>query len=239
MPVGTGRPDERAAVERILVAGATGKTGRRAIAHLAGSDPTVRAMTRSDPRADRLREHGADEVVIGDLLDPTDAERAVDDVDAVLTCVGSTPLQVHLADEHVDGLGNRHLIEASAAADVGAFVMQSSLGAGEEPSSFQGRFFRLIVGPVVAAKSEAEQSLREADLRHTIFRPGLLFSYGPGGASVAEAGAGLWGAVTRGYVAKLMTAAPFTPAAADTTFEVAGNPLQRDAGRDIEWRFQE
>lgn len=237
MSGGNGTGERPGDGDRILVAGATGKTGRRAIDHLAGRSVTVRAMTRAETNAPRLRERGADEVVVGDLLDPADAERAVAGVDAVLTCVGSTPLQVYLADDHVDGRGNRNLVAAADAGDPETFVMLSSLGTNPDPSSWQGRFFRLVVGPVVAAKAETERALRAADLRHTVFRPGLLLSYGPGGASIADAGAGLWGAVTRGYLAKLLAAATVTPAAADRTFEVAGNPLQRNAGLAIDWQL--
>lgn len=224
-------------VERLLVAGATGKTGRRVLGHLDGRPVAVRGLTRSATGAKRLRNRGADEVVVGDLFDPDDAARAVDGVDAVVSAVGSTPLAVHLADEHVDGKGNRNLLAAAEAADVSTFVMLSSLGTGDEPSSLQGRFFRRIVGPVVEAKAGAERAIRESALRHTIFRPGLLLSYGPSGSTVADVGAGLWGAVTRGTVARLLASAPFTPAAADRTFEVAGNPLQRDRGIAIDWRL--
>lgn len=229
--------EDNSAIETVLVAGATGKTGRRVLAHLADRRITVRALTRSAEKATILRQRGADEVAVGDLLDPADATEAVAGVDAVLTCVGSTPLAVYRADQHVDGRGNRNLLQAAEAADVSTFVMLSSLGTGETPSSWQARFFRRVVGPVVAAKAEAERAIRESSLRHTILRPALLLSYGPGGARVAESGTGLWGYVTRGHVARLLAAAPFMPAAADRTLEVARNPLQRGRGLAIDWQL--
>jgi uncharacterized protein YbjT (DUF2867 family) len=224
-------------IDRVLVAGATGKTGRRVLAQLADAPVTVRAMTRSQDRVDWLAARGADEVTVGDLLDPAHVRTAVTDVDAVLTCVGSTPLQVWTADEHVDGRGNTNLVEAAAAADVSTVVMLSSLGACGDRGSSQARFFRTVVGPVVAAKSDAERAIRQSGLRYTILRPGLLLSRGPDGATVAEAGTGLWGAVTRGSVARLIAASPFTPAAADRTLEVAGNPFQRAPGLAIDWHL--
>lgn len=224
-------------VDRVLVAGATGRTGRRVVSDLVDRPVTVRGLTRSQGAAARLRRRGADEVAVGDLLDPADAAAAVADVDAVLTCVGSTPLEVYRADEHVDGRGNRNLLGAAVDGDVSAFVMLSSLGTGTEPSSLQARLFRRAVGPVVAAKAETERALRDAPIRHTILRPGLLLSYGPAGARVAEAEAGLWGAVTRGTIAGLVAAAPFTTAAGNRTFEVAWNPLQRDLGLAIDWQL--
>ena len=120
-------------IERILVAGATGKTGRDVLRHLAEAeadadvDLTVRGLTRSPDSEQTLRERGADEVVVGDLMDPGDARRAVDGIDAVLSCVGSTPLQVHLADRHVDGAGNVNLVNAA----VEAGISGAALDAGE------------------------------------------------------------------------------------------------------------
>lgn len=223
-------------VERILLAGASGKTGRRVLGRFADADVAVRALTRSVEKRRTLERAGADEVVVGDLQNAADARRAVDGVDAVLTCVGSTPLQVHLADDHVDGTGNVNLVEAAVDEDVTAFVMLSSLGVDGDRNSWMARFFRTIIGPVIEAKTRAERAIRESGMRYTVFRPGLLVSYGPGVSRVAEAGTGLWGAVTRGEVARLIAAAPFTPAAANRTFEVAANPVQRGQGTSVEWR---
>lgn len=223
-------------VDRVLVAGASGKTGRRVLSRFAHSDVTVRAITRSEEKRARLAKTGGDEVIVGDLRNANDAERAVEDVDAVITCVGSTPFQVYLADEHVDGTGNVNLVEAAVAEGVDSFVMQSSLGVDGDRNSWMARFFRTVVGPVVAAKTRAERAIRESGLRYTIFRPGLLLSYGPLAGRVAEAGTGLWGVVTRGEVARLMAAALFTTAAADRVFELAANPLQRGVGVPIDWR---
>ena len=223
-------------VERLLLAGASGKTGRRVLRRFEPTDVTVRALTRSAEKRDPLRRAGADEVVVGDLKNSIDAQRAVERVDAVLTCVGSTPLQVYLADEHVDGTGNVNLVEAAAAEGVETFVMQSSLGVDGDRGSWMARFFQTTVGPVVAAKTTAERAILESGLRYTIVRPGLLLSYGPGVSRVADAGAGLWGAVTRGEIARLMAAAPFTPDAANRTFEVAANPFQRGQGLAVDWR---
>jgi len=221
-------------VDRVFVAGGSGKTGRRVLRQFARSDVVVRTLTRSPEKRDPLAEAGADEVLVGDLRE--DAERAVADVDAVFSCVGSTPLQVHLADEHVVGDGNVAVIQAAVAADVDALVMLSSLGVDGDRGSWMARLFRSIIGPVVDAKTRAEQTLRESGLRYTIFRPGVLVSHGPGVGRVAEAGTGLRGAVTRGEVARLMAAAPFTSEAANRTFEVAANPLERGRGLDIHWQ---
>jgi len=222
-------------IDGVLIAGATGKTGSRLLGHLAGTDLTVRALTRSDEKEAMLHRRGADEVLVGDLLDPADADRAVEGVNAVCTCVGSTPLQVHLADRHVDGTGNCNLVDAAVDAGIETFVMQSSLGVDDDRGSWMARLFRRIVGPVTEGKTRTETRLRESPLRHTIFRPGVLLSYGPSVSHVADAGTGLWGVVTRGEVARLMAAALVTPAAAHRTLEVAYSPTQRGSGLDLDW----
>jgi len=223
---------------RVLVAGASGNTGREVLSFLDERSPTVRALTRSPGKRDRLRRLGADEVVVGDLLDPEAAAEAVQDVDAVVSAVGSSPRTVLTADEFVDGAGNRNLISAAADAGVTALVMESALGVGDEPASPLAAAFDLFIGPVQRAKADAEAALREASLRHTVLRPGVL-APGPraGTVQVADPGARLWGAVARADVARLLAAAPFTPAVADRTLEVVANPLLKRRSEAVDWRF--
>ena len=222
---------------RILVAGASGDTGREVLSFLDGRPPTVRTLTRSPEKRDRLRRLGADEVVVGDLFDPGDAAEAVAGVDAVVSAVGSTPKAVLTAEEFVDGAGNRNLIAAAADAGATAFVMESALGVGDEPASPLAAAFDVFIGPVQCAKAGAEAALRGAPLRHTVLRPGVL-TPGPraGTVQVADPGARLWGAVPRADVARLLAAAPFTPAVADRTLEVVANPLLKRRSEAVDWR---
>lgn len=235
-------------METVLLAGASGGTGRETLARLADTGHRVRALTRSDAKAGRLEQAGADEVVVGDLLDRTDAEHAVEGADAVVTCVGSTPVEVLRrasgGGELVDGEGNANLVEAAARAGVERFVMQSSLGVGDDRASLMAWSFRLLVGPAVRAKTRAERALRESGLTYTVLRPGVLTDRGATGAvQVADAPAGLWGVVSRADVARLLVAALHTPDAADRTLEVVWNPLLSDRattdGADIDWQHPE
>jgi len=66
----------------ILVSGATGYTGRKAVQLLLEKDIPVRALVRTDDeRAQALRDSGA-EVVIGDLLDLNAVRAALEGIDA-------------------------------------------------------------------------------------------------------------------------------------------------------------
>lgn len=222
------------AIERVLLAGASGRTGQQALHLLSQTSIEVTAMTRSEATADRLRHQGATEVVVGDLMNRDDAGTAVEGVDAVITAVGSSPLHSVTGDEFVDGTGNINLVEAAGNASVETIVMVSSLGVGGDRNSWLARSFRLAIRPVVEAKTRAEAAIRESGLRYTIFRPGVLTRWGPGSTRVADAGAGLWGAVPRTALAQVLVAAPFTPAAADRTLEVVANPLLSQQA-DIDW----
>ena len=220
----------------VFVAGASGGTGREVLRSLGGREPTVRALTRSAGKRERLRAVGADEVVVEDLLDPADLGAALEGVDVVLSAVGSGVTEVFSSGPFVDGAGNVALLEAAVEAGVDAFVMESALGVGDEPASAMATAFDLLIGPIQRAKADAEAAIREAPVRHTILRPGVL----TGGArtddvTVADPGAKLWGFVPRADVARLMAAAPATPAAADHTLEVVATPSFRDRGLGVDW----
>ncbi|PSP99104.1 3-beta hydroxysteroid dehydrogenase [Halobacteriales archaeon QS_1_68_44] len=228
-------PDD---VDVVFVAGASGGTGREVLRLLGGREPTVRALTRSAGKRERLEAAGADEVVVDDLLDPTDLAGALESVDVVLSAVGSGVAEVWSSGAYVDGAGNLALLEAAVEAGVDAFVMESALGVGDDPASALATAFDLFIGPVQRAKAEAEAAVRAAPVRHTVLRPGALTG-GPrtDDVTVAEPGARLWGLVSRADVARLMVAAPTTPDAADRTFEVVATPSLRDRAVDVEWRL--
>jgi uncharacterized protein YbjT (DUF2867 family) len=224
---------------RVLLAGASGNTGKNVLNCLQKSNLTVRALTSSSEKVDQLRQQGADEVVICDLMDGTNVGDAVEDVNIIITAVGSRPKEVLSDSEFVDGIGNINLVKAAVDADVETVVMESSLGVDGDRASFMARTAGFFLGPVVEAKTRAERTIRQSDIRHTILRPGVLIGgTATGNVQVARAEAGLWGAVSRADVAQLMVAAPFTPAAAGMTFEVVRNPLFGQRSLNIDWQFR-
>lgn len=224
-------------IETVVVAGASGQTGRQLLRILDGR-ATVRALTRSPEAAERLRRAGADEVVVDNLLDPTDLVGAVGDADAVVSAVGSDIGDIRRAGEYVDGAGTIALLDAAVDAGADSFVMESALGVGEEPASPLATAFDVFIRPIQRAKAEAEAAIRDRPIRHTILRPGVLTN-GPrtDGPTVADPGAKLWGTVSRADVARLMAAAPVTEAAADRTLEVVSSPSFPRRGVDIEWHL--
>jgi uncharacterized protein YbjT (DUF2867 family) len=227
-------------VDSVLVAGATGGTGREVLRRAGSRVDTVRALTRSAEATADLRAAGADEVAVDDLLDPTDLAAVVDGVDAVISAVGSARSAVRTGPPFVDGAGNRALLEAAVDAGVDAFVMESAIGVGPEPASPLASAFDAFIGPLQEAKGEAEAAIRDAPIRHTILRPGVLTNGRRTGlVTTAEPGEKLWGTVSRADVAWLMTAATTTEDAANRTFEVVSTPPFPDRGVDVNWTLPE
>ncbi|WP_439026297.1 SDR family oxidoreductase [Haloarchaeobius sp. DT45] len=227
----------------VLVAGASGRTGRELLDVLLDAGITVRALTSSPRKVETLRIQGADEVVVGDLLYPDDAAMAVEDVDAVVCAVGSSPgPKMVLGDDLVDGTGVINLVDAAVKAGVDRFVYESSIGVGDSKSKMPLPF-RLLLGRVLDAKQRSENHLRQSGLTYTIFRPGGLTN-GPatGDALVGEGGDTVSGTIPRADVARLMAAALFTPASENRTFEVVSREGARGRSTglvDIEWQVPE
>lgn len=227
-------------VERVLVAGASGRTGGQILTQLRDSGLTVRATTRSPGARDRLLARGADEVVVADLLVPTDAAQAAADCDAVLCAVGTSSLRDVLRRELVDGRGVVNLASAAVAAGAESFVFESSIGVGDSRAMLPAPA-RLALGRVLAAKGRAESALRSAGLAHTVLRPGRLTEApATGDVLVGEGGDTVAGSIPRADVARLMVAAPFTPAAANRTFEVVSRAGARGTPHglvEVDWRW--
>ena len=209
-------------IETVLVAGATGRTGRDVVDVLLDAGYRVRGATTTDTGAESLEIQGCAETVVGDLRDPEVATRAVEGVDAVVSCVGSAPTDV-LGGDLVDDVGVANLAAAAADAGVERFVLESAIGVGDSSPGMPAPF-RFAIGPIVRAKERGETALRTAGVEYVVVRPGGLTD-GPatGDLLVAEGGDTVSGTVARADVARLLVAALTTPEAANRTFEVVSH----------------
>lgn len=221
------------AIETVLVAGASGKTGRELLNLLRTTELSARAMTRDPGKVDQLERLGADAVVVGNLLHLADADRAVSGVDAVLCAVGTKPGLGALSGEFVDGRGVINLVDAASEAGVEHFVFESSLGVGDAKAGLPLPA-RLLIGPILRAKDDSETHLRGSGLTYTILRPGMLTDGAPSGEIVVgEGGDSVSGRIVRADVARLMVASPFTPEAENRTFEIASRDGLRGTPQNI------
>ena len=234
----TTTPDETVQAtptETILVAGATGKTGRFVIEQLDAQNYPIRAMTRSVARASETFGE-SDTWVEADAKDLESLRTAMEGVDKIICTIGATAATGENGPEFVDYGGVKNLVDAALEAEIKHFVLVSSMGATQED-----HFLNKVFGDVLKWKFKGEEYLRQSGLSYTIVRPGGLQNM-PGGMMeiVFQQGdpVGPDRLVTRADVAAITVEALTNENAANKTFEVYNNaeqvnPNWRDALADL------
>jgi len=151
-------------MERVLVAGASGRLGRHVVEELRGRGFRVRALSRNPARLAAL----ADEAVRGDLLDPASLAAACAGVDAVFSCAGASMDLNGITDRRrplrVDWAGNRNLLAAAESAGAQRFAYVSVFG---------GRTMRHL--EYTGAHERFVDELAGSAMEHTIIRPTGFF----------------------------------------------------------------
>jgi len=161
--------------ERILVAGATGRTGRFVVTDLLKSGHIVRGLTRN-PDGARERFGNDVEWVAGDVRDTSSISPLFAGVDRVISVLGATETTGANTPEAVEYNGNVNLIDLAKANQLKQVVMITSLSAGRVDQDPElARRFRGMVW-----KNRSEQYLRSSGVPYTIVGPGGLRDY-PGG----------------------------------------------------------
>lgn len=162
-------------IKSIVVAGATGRTGRRIVARAAAAGYRVRGLTR---KPDRARERYGDiaEWVACDVRNPYMVARAVKDMDAVFCAIGYTQFAGPNGGQFVDYLGVRHLIDHAVKENAKHFVLVSSGSAGPARNQNNNPLF----GYVGYWKTKAEDRLKQSGVPYTIIGPAGLLDE-PGG----------------------------------------------------------
>lgn len=158
------------------MAGATGGVGQLLSAKLLDRGYKVRAMSRSEEKTRQLLGDAPGlEVVYGDMRDPSTLTPALQGVDAVCCCTGTTAFPSKRWDggnnpEQTDFVAVKNLVD-SCPKDIKRFVLTTS--AGVERS---GQFPWLILNAfgVLKFKRMGEQTLEASGLPYTIIRPNRL-----------------------------------------------------------------
>lgn len=145
---------------KILVAGATGKTGLRLVDELSSRRHNPVALVRESSDTSSLP--SGVERRIGDLTDLQDD--ACEGCEAVIFAAGSGGDTSAEMTDKVDRDGAMRLIDLAAQAGVGRFVMLSSVGA-ENPE--QGG----DMAHYLQAKHDADEHLKGSGLDYAIVRP--------------------------------------------------------------------
>ncbi len=210
----------------VLVAGASGQTGREIVRQLRDQGYTVRAMARS---AERLAGLGPDvQPVVADVTDPAPLVRALSRVNVVISAIGGRWPIGENGFESVDYRGNRALIDAARHAGVGRFMLVSAGSAGRK-----GFLYELSIAPS-PWKARAEDHLRGSGLDYSIVAAGGLED-GPGGRSgirVARRPDYVVDQIDRADVARVIVACTTDQSCSRNTVTVVNDPaLPPDAWR--------
>jgi uncharacterized protein YbjT (DUF2867 family) len=165
------------AAERVLVAGATGRTGSAIVAELKKAGYVVRALARDVEKA--KRDFGADvEWVAADVRNADQIKAAfAGQIDYAVSAIGSREWTGPNSAQFVDYLGTRNLIEAAKAAKVRHFVMISTGSIGPH----QPQADNATIGYVGYWKTRGEDAVKSSGVPYTIIGPGGLREM-PGGA---------------------------------------------------------
>jgi len=150
----------------VVVAGATGGTGRLVVKHLMAEGYEVRAMVRNLEKGKRVL--GDDIAMVrADVTEPSTLPPLLAGADFVISAIGASGKgEGKASPEAVDYGGSVALIDASKSAGIKKFIMVTSGGVTwwTHPISWFG-------GNVLKWKHKAELYLRASGLIHVIVRP--------------------------------------------------------------------
>ncbi len=157
---------------RILILGATGKTGAKMVELALARGHSVTAFVR-DPGKVTASDSNLT-VIEGDILDPASIEKAfAQPCDAVLSALGifHREPKTDLSD------GTRNVLQAMQRHNVRRIAVVSTIGAGD--SRGQGNFLarnlqRILLSHVIDDKNRQEAHLEASGLDWTIVRPPQL-----------------------------------------------------------------
>jgi uncharacterized protein YbjT (DUF2867 family) len=205
----------------VLVAGATGQTGRLIVADLLADGYAVRALVRDPAKA---RETLGDKVeyVQGDVKDPASLTAAFAGTGAVIAAIGARGAKGPDRPEAIDYQGVKNLVDAAVAARSRQFVLVSSRSVTQADNPLNRMF-----GNVLIWKLKGEDALRASGVPYTIVRPGGLTNAAGGGTDlVLEQGDKVSAQTTiaRADVARICVEALKYREAQNRTFETSSRP---------------
>lgn len=180
----------------VLVAGATGKTGRRVVAALSARGHRPIALVRAGSDTSVLQANV--QLRRGDLTEL--ADDVCGGCDAVVFAAGAGSSTSRDMTERVDRDGAKRLMDLADQANVQRFVMLSSVGAGDpDPDSELAHYLQ--------AKHDADEYLKASNLTYAIIRPVTLTDEDGSGEIRLDDDVDVDGEAARGDVAAVLAAA--------------------------------
>ncbi len=214
---------------RVLVAGATGRTGQWVVKRLLHYGIAVRVFSREREKASALFGESV-EIVTGRIQSDSEIAAAVKGCDAVISALGSSSLSGESSPGDVDRDGVIRLVDEAARAGVKHFALVSSLAVTKWYHPLN------LFGGVLMKKWEAEEHLRKIFSKegrsYTIVRPGGLKEGEPLCHKLhVDTGDRLWnGFIDRSDVAELLVLSLWIDKAKNRTFEVVSDGEEQQSG---------
>ncbi len=209
---------------RVAIAGGHGQIALRLAKILSHRGDEVIALIRNPDHADEVRQAGAEPAVVDlERASEDDVAQAIAGSAAVVFAAGAGPGSGPARKETMDYGGAVKLIVAAKQADVGRYVIVSSMGA--NPDAAGDDTFSVYL----RAKGRADDAVRASGLDATVVRPGgLTNDAGTGRVKLAEHAPR--GQVTRDDVAAVLAAVLNSPHTIGRSFDlVAGDTPVSDA----------
>lgn len=170
----------RSAPTRVLIFGASGRTGRRLVEQALERGYTVTAFVRKPSRL--TVEHSRLTVAVGDVLDADSVDLAMREQEAVICALGH---RRYLGPSRILSRGTRNILEAMEAHGAHRLVCQTSLGIGDSAGRM-GLYYTFFVIPVILPfyfwdKTRQERAIADSRVDWVIVRPGVLTGGEPRG----------------------------------------------------------
>ncbi len=201
-------------MENILVAGATGRTGRIIVEKLIKRSHTPHVLVRDMDAAQLLF---SDPVIYhqGDVREAKSIMPCLSGINIVISAIGSNIPVGPNCPKRVDYEGVTNLVHATQIQNVERFILISSIAV-TRPDHPLNRF-----GRVLEWKFRAESFLRGSGLRYTIIRPGGLSDIRGGTRQlIFSQGDQIMGMVSRSDLAEACLHALNYPESECKTFEI-------------------
>ncbi|MFW6358119.1 MAG: SDR family oxidoreductase [Chroococcales cyanobacterium] len=203
---------------KVLVAGATGQTGRRVVEELVKREIPVRALVRSlDKGKDVLPPEA--ELMVGDVLKPESLREATAGCTRLICATGASPSLNPLGPYQVDYEGTKNLVNAAQEEGIEQFVFVSSLCVSQ--------FFHPLnlFWLILYWKKQAEDYLTKSGLTYTIVRPGGLKNEDNSDSIIMSSADTLFdGSIPRQKVAQVCVESLFSPEARNKILEIVAKP---------------
>ncbi|MBG43972.1 MAG: NAD-dependent dehydratase [Aequorivita sp.] len=194
-------------MEKILVAGAHGTTGKKIISILKESKKYKPvAMVRKEEQISQFQNEGV-ETILADL--EKDVSQTTNGIDKVIFAAGSGGKKV----KEVDQEGAKKLMDAAKSKNVKKFVMLSSMGADKPEEADE-------IQEYLKAKHNADEYLKQLGIEYSIVRPGSLNNENGKGKIELDNKLNKRGEIPRRDVAETLVGALDENVAKNKTFEI-------------------